>query len=86
MCSAKDCCLIEMPTEENKILKFKNFKNTHPIPTFIVYDIECLHSKENLPLDTRNTQYSSKMKPCSIGYIWFFSQKTTRTPKSPRRK
>ena len=41
-CTQGNKCKVKLPTEKEKILKFKNFKNNERVPFVVYADFECL--------------------------------------------
>ena len=46
VCENHDCCCVEMPEEDNKILKYNHGEKSMRAP-FIYFDFECLPEKIN---------------------------------------
>lgn len=75
-CFKQNSCQIEMPMEETKIIKFKNFENQLEAPYIIYADIETLLQKPDQNIEEKTishgtTGQSSKTHqhiPYSIGY------------------
>ena len=53
VCNDHDCCFVEMPNEDNKILKCNQGEKSLKAPLMICADLECLlekmHSCQNNP-------------------------------------
>ena len=47
MCKNHDCCYIEMPKEDSKMLKYKHGKKSMTIPFMIYTDLESLHLRND---------------------------------------
>ena len=45
ICENKDSCTIVMPSEDTKILEFKQYQNSNKAPFIIYSDLECLIEK-----------------------------------------
>ncbi|XP_046749932.1 uncharacterized protein LOC124413417 [Diprion similis] len=58
---------VVLPEEEEKILKFKNFKHKETVPFCIYADRECLLQATNIQVSENRTIYQNPI-PYSIGY------------------
>lgn len=68
-CRVYNMCSIEMPAENDKILKFNNFSNSNKVPIVIYADFECLLQKTNKKLPSSEFSHITKEhKPFSVGY------------------
>ena len=67
-CQRMNKTRITLPTEDEKIIEFKNFKFQEKQPFVIYADLECLLQKHN-EHRTNNTSYYQKHIPCSIAYF-----------------
>ena len=47
VCENHDYCYVEMPEEDNKILKYNQAEKFMNVPFIIYADLECLHEKMN---------------------------------------
>ena len=45
MCENHDYCCVEMPKEDNKILKYNHGEKSLRVPSVIYFDFECLSEK-----------------------------------------
>lgn len=66
-CSNLNKCRIEMPSDENKCIKFKNFQYQEMVPYVLYADLECILEKVE-DNTNENTKYIQKHSPCSIAY------------------
>ena len=57
-------CRITLPKEEDKILRFKNYKHQNPAQYVVYADFECLLEPVE---DANNVRYKSEHKPFSVG-------------------
>ena len=71
VCRDHDHCHVEMPNEDNKILKCNHGEMTLKVPFMIYADIECLlektHSCQNKP---KKSYTEKKAKHTPSGYSW----------------
>ena len=71
LCNKHDYCHVEMPTEDNKILKYNHGEKSLKAPFTIYADLECLlpkmHSCQN---NTEKSYTERKAKHKPSGYSW----------------
>ena len=48
LCDNNDCCHVEMPTKNNKILKYNHGEKSLKVPFTIYADLECLLIKKTI--------------------------------------
>ena len=74
VCNDHDCCYIEMPNEDNKILKYNHGEKSLKVPAIIYADLECLlekiHSCQN---NSEKSSTEKKVKHTPSGYSIFTS-------------
>ena len=72
VCNNHDYCYVEMPIEDNKILKYNHGEKRLKVPFMIPADLECLlekmHSCQNNP---KKSYTEKKAKHTPSGYSWF---------------
>ena len=62
VCNDHDYCYIDMPNEDNKILKNNHGENSLKAPTIIYADLECLLEKIHLCQNNLEKSYTEKKK------------------------
>ena len=67
VCNDHDHCFVEMPNDDNKILKYNYAENSLKVPAIIYSDLECLLEKmhscqNNLKKSSTEKKLSSSMK------------------------
>ena len=72
VCNDHDYCFVEMPNDDNKILKYNHRKKSFKAPFMIYADLECLlekmHSCQNNP---EKSYTEEKTKHTPFGYSLF---------------
>lgn len=67
-CRNMNTCKIVLPTEKDKILQFKNFKNKESVPFVIYADFECILSEYIDSECTDKSIKTQKHEPFSVAY------------------
>ena len=69
VCENHDCCCIEMPNEDNKILKYNHGKKSMRAPFIIYADLESLLEKTDTCYNNPEKSSTTKIKTYAI---WLF--------------
>ena len=71
VCNDHDHCHVEMPNEDNKILKYNHGQKSLKVPFMICADIECLLEKTHSCQNNPKKFYTEKnTKHTPSGYSW----------------
>ena len=62
VCENHDCCYVEMPKENNKILKYNEGEKLMRLPLIIYGDLECLLEKMNTRHNNPEKSSTTKIK------------------------
>ena len=60
LCNDHDYCYVEMPSDENKILKYSHREKSLKVPAIIYADIECLLNKMHSYQNNHEKSYKEK--------------------------
>ena len=60
LCGKHDCCHVEIPTKDNKILKHNPRNKSLKAPSTIYVDLECLLKKEQSCQNNSEKSYTEK--------------------------
>ena len=60
LCGDNDCCHVEMPTKDNKTLKYNHGEKSLKAPFTIYADLECLLIKEQSCQNNPNESYTER--------------------------
>ena len=71
VCNDHDCCFVEMPNEDNKILKCNQGEKSLKAPLMICADLECLLEKMHSCQNNPEKSYTEKTKHIPSGYSLF---------------
>ena len=67
LCENHDYCYVEMPKEDNKVLKYNHGKKSTKFPFIIYADLECL--LEKISICHNNPEKSSTIKKINIKLV-----------------
>ena len=72
VCNNHDCCYVEMPNDNNKVLKYKHEEKSMRASLVIYADLECLIEKMHSCLNNPEKSYTEKkIKHTPSGYSLF---------------
>ena len=70
-CNNHDYCHVDMPTEDNKILKYNHGEKSFKAPFIITADLECILEKDKSRQNNLEIYYTEKKaKHETSGYSW----------------
>ena len=72
ICENHDCCNVEMPTNDNKIIKYNQGEKSIKLPFVVYADLECLLEKMSTFQNNRNESSTTEInKHVPSGYSLF---------------